>query len=743
MAKEAPVSQVTFAGGEISPALRARSDLAKHSTALRFCENMVVIPEGGVTRRPGTMFLSALKDPTQAGLLIPFRFAVGDVGMLVFNAGVMRMFVGAGVVLSAGVPFELAIPYAAADLPKVRFAQIGNKIFLACAGKQPQVLTRTGSNTSWTIGAYLSTGGPVDVQNLDQTVTILWSAVTGNINLAGVNTTWDAGLVGGVFRLGLANLNNIPIWVGNDTSIVVNQERQFNGNVYICTAVSGGSTGPTPPTHLDGVITYQNPGVGSISWKFLYPGYGFVRITAVINPINATATVVTPAGTTTWQLPDVAASYRWSPPAWSADAGWPDRVMVYKQQLLWMRGNIGWITTGVSLFDFDLTSPLATPAIAFRMFADDGSLIKSEWIAQSGGLIIVGGHDGEFQVRGAAPFDALTPANVGAFPSDTAKGSCAHIPARIDGGVAFLSRDRKRLYHMLFSPLIQKTEMRDLTMFARHLLTGAGARVAWQPDPHGIAWVCCQDGSLVSMTFNAEQNLIGCARHPMTGFVEDIGAVQSVDDITTQLYLIVRRVINGVTTRYVELLSSYFPIDTAPPDASGAWYLDCAGQYVGVPATLIGGLGFLAGQVVYAHADGAMQGPFTVNNAGQITLLQAASNVVIGIAIPWRARSLSFDLAQPSTKGIKKEANQVSVDMVNSAGGTIAVNPDEYAQWDDMELTGGANYGAPVLLFSGVRRFSVQSAANEECVVELKAADTMPFTLLGMTPYLIVDEDPS
>ena len=104
MSRVAVVERVTFAAGEIAPELRQRTDLARTGTAVKFLENMVVRLKGGATRRPGTAFIIALKDMTQAGLLIPFRFAVNDVFFIVFNAGVMRLIANGGVVLSGGVP---------------------------------------------------------------------------------------------------------------------------------------------------------------------------------------------------------------------------------------------------------------------------------------------------------------------------------------------------------------------------------------------------------------------------------------------------------------------------------------------------------------------------------------------------------------------------------------------------------------------------------------------------------------
>jgi hypothetical protein len=114
MPLEALVERLTFAAGEVSPKLRFRSDLARQQTAVWKCENMVVMPEGGLTRRPGTQFVMPLRSITESGTLVPFRFSTSDVLVLVINNGVIRFISNGGVVPSLAAPYEIGVPWAAA-----------------------------------------------------------------------------------------------------------------------------------------------------------------------------------------------------------------------------------------------------------------------------------------------------------------------------------------------------------------------------------------------------------------------------------------------------------------------------------------------------------------------------------------------------------------------------------------------------------------------------------------------------
>lgn len=56
----ANVTQRSFGGGEIAPALHARADLSRYAIGLRTCRNMVVMRAGGATKRPGTKLVNTV-----------------------------------------------------------------------------------------------------------------------------------------------------------------------------------------------------------------------------------------------------------------------------------------------------------------------------------------------------------------------------------------------------------------------------------------------------------------------------------------------------------------------------------------------------------------------------------------------------------------------------------------------------------------------------------------------------------
>lgn len=83
--------QVSLTGGEISPSLYARTDLARYATSLRTYRNFFVRPTGGASNRAGLQYVYTL-DPTSLATLIPFIFSTDITYMLVFQQDVARVF---------------------------------------------------------------------------------------------------------------------------------------------------------------------------------------------------------------------------------------------------------------------------------------------------------------------------------------------------------------------------------------------------------------------------------------------------------------------------------------------------------------------------------------------------------------------------------------------------------------------------------------------------------------------------
>lgn len=112
--------QRSFAGGEVAPELFGRIDDAKYQTGLALCRNFIIKPQGPAENRPGTRFVREVKDSTKAVRLIPFTYSTTQTMVLEVGAGYFRFHTDAATLMSGGVPYEIANPYAEAGRAPLR-----------------------------------------------------------------------------------------------------------------------------------------------------------------------------------------------------------------------------------------------------------------------------------------------------------------------------------------------------------------------------------------------------------------------------------------------------------------------------------------------------------------------------------------------------------------------------------------------------------------------------------------------
>ncbi|CAN5773433.1 hypothetical protein BH09VER1_BH09VER1_46270 [soil metagenome] len=213
----------TFNAGELSPYLDARSDIEKYASGCRLLENFVIMPYGGVYRRPGTEYLGAAKYANKRCRLVPFNFSISTRFVLEFGERYIR-FWSNGVqvehreaddwvteqpygpgdwVSQAGVIYyclaehtsgdfagdlaverwvartivEVETPYLEGELRAIQYLQIDDVMYLAHPNHAPQKLLRL-ADDDWTM-AEVAWDWPAVLDENVSGVTLTPSATTG------------------------------------------------------------------------------------------------------------------------------------------------------------------------------------------------------------------------------------------------------------------------------------------------------------------------------------------------------------------------------------------------------------------------------------------------------------------------------------------------------------------------------------------------------------------------------------
>lgn len=199
--------QSSFNAGEWSPLTYGRIDLPKRKAAMSSTINYIPLLQGPQTRRPGTAFVAAANDPNTVRLQA-FEFNVFQSYILEFTANVIRFYTNGGQLLSGGIPYQVATPYAAADLAGLNFTQSADVLYIVHPSYPPATLSRQGA-TTWTLANLVVQDGPYLPVNITSTKISTSTAVpgaTGSLlasSAAGINNGagFQASDVGRVLRV--------------------------------------------------------------------------------------------------------------------------------------------------------------------------------------------------------------------------------------------------------------------------------------------------------------------------------------------------------------------------------------------------------------------------------------------------------------------------------------------------------------------------------------------------------------
>ena len=148
-----------FTGGEFSPSLYGRVDLAKYYNGCRLLENYLIKPQGGAVRRPGTYYVEDVKYHNRKVRLIPFEFSDTQAYILEFGHEYIRFYMDEGQLQSGSAAYEIASPYQESDLFELDYAQSADVMYIVHPDYAPRKLTRTG-HTAWTLSTPAFTANP-------------------------------------------------------------------------------------------------------------------------------------------------------------------------------------------------------------------------------------------------------------------------------------------------------------------------------------------------------------------------------------------------------------------------------------------------------------------------------------------------------------------------------------------------------------------------------------------------------
>lgn len=711
MGKVIPI-QTNFTAGELSPRVHSRIDIAKYNNGLKLCENIQVMVQGGARRRPGLRLAAETKDSTKKSRLIPFIYnadqayvlEVGDLYMRVFKDGALL-----------GGPYEITSPYGVSILSELEWVQGADTMYIM-QGDTPVYRLQRFGDIDWRLLAAPFTVEPFDEVGIKPALALTLSAAT-----VGTGRNFSAAsafLASDVGRYIVAGSGQALITAYVDASNVTCEiQSAFSGtSIASGTWTLDGSPQTTCTVSAVGPVgTAVTATLGAAGWratgevgKYIKVNGGLLKVTGyststVLNcVVQQVLTSTTAAIANSWSL---------NSSIWGGSNKYPRTGTLYEQRLL-LAGSAGFPQTVVgSRIGDTLNFELGTnDSDAFSREVATAQVATIRHLGQGKRLMVFTSQN-EMSMRGGNE-KPITPTNMQKNDESTA-GSNQVRPVKIGNEILFVQRAGKKVRACGYRQDIDGFESPDRTVFSEHI-TGTGVvDMTFQQEPDALLYCVRADGQIAVSTYDTEQEVNAWGRWITDGQVESVACIPT--PTAEQVWVIVKRTINGITKRYVEYFDLSLKTDCAKTMTSGS------------PQTVWTGLSHLEGKTVKVLADGVVQAGKVVTG-GQITLDRPATAVEVGLGFTPLIKMLNPEVgsAAGTSQGAAISVGEVIVRVLDTVGVEIDGKKKDFRKMDSNLLN------KPPAVGTGELRETTVAGSLYSSELEISQPEPVDFHVLAV-----------
>lgn len=619
--------------------------------------------------------------------LTAFEIGNRSAFILEFGAGYIRFYANHGQLINQDkTPYEIESPYSAADIwdknercYTISVTQCGDVMYIFHPKHQTRTLTRYGNN-DWRLAKLELINGPWADRNTSDTA-LSASGSTGTVTIsANGGDVFAQTDVGRLIRLNLINDTTIP-WQAS-LEVTAGKIVRSDGKYYL--AVNAGTTGNEKPVHTQG-----NRSDGGVTWKYLHAGCGTAKINEYKSATSVTAEVID-------YIPDNLTTSDWELGLFSAANSYP------VAGTFWQKRFVILINTpqGAKIIasqpedftnfqDKEYGEQLTESSFTIPILSDRYN--QAKWIIGAD-ILAVGTSSGAFCITQKTQSEAWSFEN-SSISQISETGSKQITPIKINGHILFTDKFGTSIRDLVYSYERDTYDPFDTSISSRHLLLSGITCWAFQDCPDKILWCAVDDGRLIGYTFDSAQQVNAMHQHNLSGAVESICVATSPDENRQDVWLIVRRTIDGVTKRYCEWLDegmkTSYPDETETIDdldereiaeseyvKQNAFYVDSGlifKRTAGNTATTLKGLKHLIGMEVAIMADGAEKPRQIVNSAGEINIDATDSLVICGLPVKSSYKGQKVYIPSQNSAGIGEiqRIDHLVVMLYRSAGGKI------------------------------------------------------------------------
>jgi hypothetical protein len=504
--------------------------------------------------------------------------------------------------------YEIATPFNSTEIFEVHKAQSADVMYISHEDHTPQILSRL-SDASWTLADITFDAPPFLTENTTA-ASLMGFARTGGTARSGYY--FPAGATGTLTASGTGNAPFLTATSHIGSYWLIKHTRTDNSTTTVDNATNVAPDDLANAVKIKGAFTFDIKNFaatdvvylwrkeGNGDWQKYQPftsataysstekeddtyyafttsaaatttgileaksqiNYGIVKVTAWTSTTVVTVEVIDPVLSNNTN-DNAVTTAMWAEGAWSPYRGYPRTVSFYEDRLYWASSTNDPQTLWGSCVGEYLNHTAGdtdSDAVILPLNANDISQIQ--WIAARK-TMIVGTASAEFALSATNPDDPLTAIDKKSEPVSNF-GSSDIQPAILNNSLFYFQRQGRKLRVMTFAYEIDSYKSEDSTMLANHILESSPVCVAVQLIPESVLWIVREDGVLCAFTYEPGENVFAAWSRCVTGspLLTPVGYYESCAVVhgTTEdeLYVSVKRIIDGNTVRYIEYFAPRF-----------------------------------------------------------------------------------------------------------------------------------------------------------------------------------------
>ena len=663
MARSSPAFSA-FTAGEISPRLEARITLEKYREGLSELTNMVVLPHGGVTRRPGTEFLGEVKNSAVKTRLIPFQFKTSDTYILEFGNQTMRVYRNGLQVLTGA-----------------------DKTITGITQADPGVIT---SNSHG-----FSNGDEIFV--------------------------YDIG--------GMVELNGRNYRVANATTNTFTLTDLF-GNDIDTTSFTAYTSGGSAEEIYEVATPYAEADLFEINFAQSADVMYLVHPSYAIRTLSRTAN-------NNWTFATASITGSPTPPLNTATDNYPSVVTFFEQRLVFAATNNNpqtlWFSKNGEYLNFTLGTA-DNDALSYTIASNEVNAIR---YLSATRVLTIGTSGGEY-VLTATSDGPVTPTTT-VIRKYSNYGTALAQPVQVADVTLFLQRGGRKVREFRYVGDVNLAgyQAPDMTILAEHITVGGLTQFSHQQEPDSVVWALRADGTLLGMTYRREEDVISWHKHVIGGeFDGGQAVVESIATLPTdtgedELYMVVKRTINGATKRYIEQMRRFDFGGTT----SGAFFVDSGLRYEGSSTSSLSGLYHLEGETVSVMVNGATH-PDEMVATGAINLDFGATVAVAGYPYTSSMQTLRIESGSVdgTSQGKPKRIHAITLRLHETVGIEVGNSAGELDRIPFRDSSMAMDQAVP--LFTGDKEIEFPGGYEDDDRIYVRQTQPLPMTVLGLFPRM-------